>query len=125
VKEVFVTAFKDLHMSRVPKNSIVIPAGSSPGPGFEVSQWDFRFTPPLCNYSRSPSTWDLQFSSASQLGESTRKWSSQFRLGEVDPSFKEFVASPATMHLGLMSIKPDVRCTKLFSACYFLRALPL
>jgi hypothetical protein len=27
-----------------------------------------RFTPPLCNYSCSLSTWDLQFSSASQLG---------------------------------------------------------
>ena len=33
---------------------------------------DLRFTPPLCDYSRSPSTWDLQFSSASQLGASMR-----------------------------------------------------
>jgi hypothetical protein len=33
---------------------------------------DLRFNPPLCNHSRSPSTWDLQFFSASQLGESMR-----------------------------------------------------
>jgi hypothetical protein len=54
-----------------------------------------------------------------------RKWGSWFRLGEVEPSFKEFLASPAIMHLGLVSIKPDVGCTKLFPACYFLRVMPL
>jgi hypothetical protein len=78
-----------------------------------------RFTPPLCNYSHISSTWDLQFSSASQLGESTRKWGSQFRLGEKEPSFKEFLASPTMMRLGLMSIKPDVGCTKSFPGRFF------
>jgi hypothetical protein len=56
-----------------------------------------RFTPPLCNYSRRPSTWDLQFSSTSHLGASMRKWDYQFWLGFVEPSFKEFLASPARM----------------------------
>jgi hypothetical protein len=63
--------------------------------------------------------WDLQIFSASQLGALTRKWGSRFRLGEVEssfkeflasttrirfqvPSFKEFLASPAMMHLGLV-----------------------
>jgi hypothetical protein len=54
-----------------------------------------------------------------------KKWGSQFRLGEVGPSFKEFLASPAMMRLGLVSIKPDVGCTKSFPACYFLRVMPL
>jgi hypothetical protein len=48
-----------------------------------------------------------------------RKWDSQFRLGEVEPSFKEFLASFSMMHLGLLSIDSDVGCTKLFPACYF------
>jgi hypothetical protein len=84
-----------------------------------------RLNPPLCDYSRSPSTWDLQFSSASQLGASMRKWGSRYRLGEVDPSFKEFLASPAMMRLGLVSIKPGVGRTKSFPDCYFLRVMPL
>jgi hypothetical protein len=84
-----------------------------------------RFDPPLYNHSRSPSTWDLQFSSASHLGASTRKGGSQFRLREVEPNFKAFLASPAMMRLGLFSIKPDVGCTKSFPACYFLRVMPL
>jgi hypothetical protein len=37
--------------------------------------------------------------------------SSWFRFREVEPSFKEFLASPAMMCLGLMSIKPDMGCT--------------
>jgi hypothetical protein len=63
--------------------------------------------------------WDLQFSSASQLVVSTRKWGSRFRLGEVEPRFKEILAHQAMMRLGLMSIKPDVVRTKSFPACYF------
>jgi hypothetical protein len=47
------------------------------------------------------------------------------RLGEVEPSFKEFLASPAMMCLGLMSIKPEEGRTKSFPACYFLRVMPL
>jgi hypothetical protein len=35
----------------------------------------------------------------------------------VEPNFKEFLASPAMMHLALMSIKPEVGCTKFFPAC--------
>jgi hypothetical protein len=52
-------------------NPIVIPPALT-RPGACAFKRDLRFTPPLCNYSRSPSTWDLQFSSASQLGASTR-----------------------------------------------------
>ena len=62
-----------------------------------------RFTPPLCDYSRSPSTWDLQFSSASQLGASMRiclRSKSRFRLREGEPSFKEFLVSPEKCVLG-------------------------
>jgi hypothetical protein len=36
------------------------------------------------------------------------------KTGEVEPSFEEFLASPAMMHLGLLSIKPDVVHTKSF-----------
>ena len=61
-------------------------------------------------------------------------------LGEGEPSFKEFLASPAKCVLGkflgvscfsrndafgLMSIKPDVGRTKSFPACYFSVAMPL
>jgi hypothetical protein len=53
------------------------------------------------------------------MGVSIRKWGSQFRFVEVEPSFKEFLASPAMMHLGLLSIKPDVGCTKFLPDCYF------
>ena len=51
--------------------------------------WDLRFTPPLCDYSRSPSTWDLQFSSASQLGASTRilSFGLSSKLKKKEPSF--------------------------------------
>jgi hypothetical protein len=78
------------------KNSpIVIPQVAHQALGMCYHVGFLRFTPPLCDYSRSPSTWDLQFSSASQLGASTRKWGSWFRLGEVEPSFKEFLAPPA------------------------------
>jgi hypothetical protein len=53
--------------------------------------------------------WDLEFSSASQLGN-------------VEPSFKEFLAFPAMMRLGLVSIKPDVGRAKSFPACYFIKS---
>jgi hypothetical protein len=48
-----------------------------------------------------------------------RKWGSWFRLGQVEPSFKEFLVSFAMMCLGFWSIKPDVDCAKSFPACYF------
>ena len=51
---------------RFQKNPIVILA-AHPGPGHVLSHGIMRFTPPPCDYSRSPSTSDLQFSSASQL----------------------------------------------------------
>jgi hypothetical protein len=78
-----------------------------------------RFSPTFCDYFCSPSMWDLKFSSASCLGASTRNWGSWFRLGGVEPTFKEFLASPAMMRLGLMSIKPDVDCTKIFQLAIF------
>jgi hypothetical protein len=73
-----------------------------------------RFDPLLCNYCCVPSMWNLQFSSSSQLGAST-----QLRLGEVEPSFKKFLASPSMICLGLISIEPEVGLTKLFPACLF------
>jgi hypothetical protein len=99
----FFTAFKELYMSRVlfkKKIAQLLFHRQLTRPRALAFTWDLRFTPPLCDYSRSPSTWDLLFSSASQLGASTRKWGSWFRLGEVEPSFKEFLASPAIMRLG-------------------------
>ena len=71
MKKLFVTAFKDLYVSQVPKNPFVIPPALTRSGACAFTR-DLRFTPPLCDYSRSPSTWDLQFSSASQLGASTR-----------------------------------------------------
>jgi hypothetical protein len=48
------------------------------------------------------------------MGASKRKWGSRFRLEEVEPSFKEFLASSAMMRLVLMSIKPDVGRVMVF-----------
>jgi hypothetical protein len=112
-------SLKDFYMSRIPKSPIVIPQAAHQALGICFNVGLLRFTSPICNYSRSPSTWDLQFSSASQLGTSTRKWGSWFRLGEVEPCFKEFLASPAMMRFRLMSIKPNVGHTKLFPTCYY------
>jgi hypothetical protein len=102
----FVTAFKDLYVSQVifRKNTpIVIPqAAAHQALGMCFHARFLRFTPALCNYSRSPSTWDLQFSSDSQLGASMRKWGSWFRLRVVEPSFKDFLASPACMHFQVL-----------------------
>jgi hypothetical protein len=85
------------------KNSpIVIPKAAHQALGRCFHVGFLRFTPPLCNYSYIPSMWDLQFTSASQLGASTRKWGSRFRLGEVEPSFKEFLASPAMMRFQVL-----------------------
>jgi hypothetical protein len=72
-----------------------------------------RFNPPLCKYLHRSSTWDLQFSSASQLGASTRKRGSWLMLGDAEPSFKEsrrdefssfkeFLSSPAMICLGVV-----------------------
>jgi hypothetical protein len=127
VKKLFVTVFKDFYMSRVlfRKKTIFIPQAADQALGSCFQVGFLRFTPPLCDYSCIPSKWDLQFSPASQLGASMRKWDSWLRLGEVEPSFKDFLASPTMMRLGLLSIKPDVGCTKSLPACYFLRVMPL
>jgi hypothetical protein len=47
---------------------------------------------------------ELKIANSSQIGASTRKWGSQCKLREVEPSFKEFLASPAMMHLGLFGV---------------------
>ena len=49
VKKLSVTAFKDLYVSQVPKNPIVISTGSSPGPGtcFHVGFEVYSSTPRL------------------------------------------------------------------------------
>jgi hypothetical protein len=104
-EKLFVTAFKELYVSRVifrKISPIDIPQAAHQALGTCIHVGFLRFTPPLCNYYLRPSTWDLQFSSASQLRASTRKWGSRFRLGEVDPSFKEFLASPARMHFQVL-----------------------
>jgi hypothetical protein len=92
-------------MSRVRfrKNSpIIIPQAAHQALGMCFHMGFLRFTPSLCNYSRSPLARDLQFSSASQLVASTRKWGSWFRLGEVEPSFKELLASPTRMRFQVL-----------------------
>jgi hypothetical protein len=71
-----VIAFKDLSVSRVlfRKNSpIVIPQVAHQAPDTCFHMESLRFTPPLCNYYHSPLTWDSQFSSTFQVGETTRK----------------------------------------------------
>ena len=70
VKKLVVTAFKVLYMYKI-KKAIVIPRAAHQALA-RAFTWALRFTSPLCNYCRSPSMWDLQFSSASQLGASTR-----------------------------------------------------
>jgi hypothetical protein len=98
-------ACMDLYISRVlfRKNSpIVIPQAAHQALGMCFLVGFLRFTPLLCDYSLSHSIWDLQFSSASQLGASTRKWGSWFRLREVEPSFKEFLTSPARMRFQVL-----------------------
>jgi hypothetical protein len=82
-------------MPQVPKNLIVIPQEAHQALGICFHMGFLRFNPPLYNYYCRPSTWGLEFSSASHLGASTRKWGSWFRLREVEPRFKEFLASPA------------------------------
>jgi hypothetical protein len=77
--------------------SIVIPQAAHQDLGMCFHVGFLRLTTPLCDYSQSPSAWDIQFSSASKLGLSTRKWGSRFRLGELESSFKEFLASPTRM----------------------------
>jgi hypothetical protein len=94
----FVAAFKDLYVSLAIKKTIIIPQASHQAVDMCFNLGFLRFNPPLCDYSRSASTWDLQFPSASQLEESTSKWGSQFMLGEIEPSFKEFLASLARIH---------------------------
>jgi hypothetical protein len=75
------------------------------------------------------------------MGVSTRKGlCSWFKLGKVDPSFKDFLAFPAhilflsfkdflaslkLMPLGLVSIKPDMGHAKSFPVCNFLRVMPV
>jgi hypothetical protein len=48
-----------------------------------------------------------------------RKWGSQFRLGEVEPSFKEFLASPAMIRLELLSSKANMGRAKSFQLAIF------
>jgi hypothetical protein len=57
-EKVSVPALKDFYVSQVPKNPNVI-IGSSSGPERIISRGILRFTTPLCDYSRSPSTRDL------------------------------------------------------------------
>jgi hypothetical protein len=74
-EKLFVTDFKDLYVSLfLEKNSpIVISQEAYQALGTCFHLGFLRFTPTLFNYTRNPSTWDLQFSSASHLGVSTRK----------------------------------------------------
>jgi hypothetical protein len=56
-------------------------------------------------------------------GSINKERGSQFRLGEVEISFKEYIASTTMMRLGLLSIKPGVCHKKSFPTCYFLRVM--
>jgi hypothetical protein len=82
-EKLFVTAFKEVFLSWFPKNPIIIPQADHQALGMCFFMGFLRFNPPLFDYSRSPSTWDLQLSFESQLAVSTRKWVSWFRLGGV------------------------------------------
>jgi hypothetical protein len=79
MKKLFVMAFKDLNMSQAIKITRLLSRGI------------MRFTPPLCDYSHSPSMWGLQFSSASQLGALMKiksfGLSSKLKKKEQDPCF--------------------------------------
>jgi hypothetical protein len=55
------------------KKSNLIPQAAHQALGMCFHMGLLRFTPLFCNYSRRPSMKDLKFSSASQLGASTRK----------------------------------------------------
>jgi hypothetical protein len=105
VKKLFATAFKNMYVSQdlfrkiIP---IVIPQTAHQALGTCFHVRFLSFTPPLCGYSCIPSTWDLQFSSASQVGVSATKLGSWFRLREVETSFKEFLASPARMRFQVL-----------------------
>jgi hypothetical protein len=62
MEKLSVTDVKDLYVSRVPKNPIFVPQAAHQYLGTCFHVGFLRFNPPLSNYSRSPSTWDLQFS---------------------------------------------------------------
>jgi hypothetical protein len=64
---------KELKQLKDYQTFIVVPQAAHQAQGTCFHMGLLRFTTPLCNYSHSPSMWDLQFSSASQLGASTRK----------------------------------------------------
>jgi hypothetical protein len=83
MEKLLIIVFKDLYMSWA-KKMIAMPQAAHQVLGKCFHVGFLRFTLPICDYSRSPSTWDLKFSSASQLGTSTRKWGSTFMLGEVE-----------------------------------------
>jgi hypothetical protein len=78
MKKLFVTAFKNMYVSCFFRkiSPIVIPQAAHQALGKFFHVEFQKFIPPLCNYSRSPSTWYLQFSSAFHLGVSERKWGS-------------------------------------------------
>jgi hypothetical protein len=117
-------------VSQIPKNPVVIPPALTRRWACAFTR-GFRFTPPLRNYSRSTSTWNLQFSSASQLRASKKKCVQKIGyILEKESSFKEFLASPAQCNLDFTcflseSIKPSfLGCMRVFPA-YFLSTLNL
>jgi hypothetical protein len=82
------------YASQDPKNLIVILSML----GACAVTGDLRFTPPLCNYSHSPSIRDLYhlllpISWERQQGMHVQN--SRFMFREGEPSIKEFLASPA------------------------------
>jgi hypothetical protein len=66
----------------------------------------------------------FQFSSVSQLRGMCVQ-NIQLNVGEGEPSFEEFLASPAVMRLGSVSIKPYLGPKTLLPACYFSMAMLL
>jgi hypothetical protein len=99
----FVTAFKDLYVSWVPKNPIVIPqAASSTGPGHVLScgiPKVYSSTLKLLQYSFNVG-FTVFFCLSSRSVNEER--GSLFRLGEVEPSFKEFLNCTARMRFQVL-----------------------
>jgi hypothetical protein len=58
VKKLFIMDFKDLYVSQVSKNLIIIPQAAHQVLGMCFHVGFLRFTPPLSDYSHIPSTWD-------------------------------------------------------------------
>jgi hypothetical protein len=65
-----------------------------------------RPKPPLAHYSEFIFVTAFEDLYVSWVPKNPRKWGSWFRLGEIEPSFKDFLASSAMIHLGCCQLIP-------------------